>query len=82
MHSDGWAIKNMNFVRTLAFRAISSDIDYGAENDYIKMFNDQYFLNLIAGKLALSTGVIKDRNSLLEEISSLIELVENELEKN
>jgi hypothetical protein len=82
MHCDGWAIKNMNFVRTLTFRAISQDIDYGAENDYSKMFNDQNFLNLIAGKLALSTKVIKDRNSLLEEISTLIELVENELKKN
>ena len=82
VHSDGWAIGNMNFVRILKSRAISPDIDYRPENDYSNMFNDQNFLNLISGKLALWTGVIKDRNTLLEEIRTLIELVETELKKN
>lgn len=81
-HSDRWAIGNMNFVRSLKHRLRDPNIDYGPENDYSKMFNDQNFLNLIAGKLTLSYGVIRDRNSLLDEINLLIELVENELKKN
>ena len=82
MHCDSWAIENQNFVRITKLRAnaIYPDMEPGPENDYVQMFNDQKFLNVIAGKLTMSDGVIRDRNALHEEIIELIDLVEIELE--
>ena len=57
------------------------DINYGPENDFESLIENQNFLNAIAIKLDLSDSVIDDRKALIKEIEKLIYLIENELNK-
>jgi len=76
---DDIAIDELNFVQTLKGMGNKYNIEYGIENDYSKLFQNQKFLNSIGVKLALTDDAINERNQLLDEINGLIGLIQDEL---
>jgi len=78
---DNFAIEEINFVRTLTALKNSYNINYGPENDYNKLLQNQRFLNAIALKLSLTDDALINRISLLKEIKDLGKLIETELNK-
>jgi len=78
---DNFAIEEINFVRTLKALKNSYNINYGPENDYNKLLQNQKFLNAIAVKLSLTDDALINRISLLKEIKELGKLIEKELKE-
>jgi len=77
---DDFAIEGLNFVQTLKTLPNTYNIDYGANNDYMLLLQNQKFINAIAIKLVMTDDAITNRINLLKEIKDLIKLIENELE--
>ena len=76
---DKFAIDEINFVRTLTALKNSYNLNYGQENDYHKLLQNQKFLNAIAVKLSLTDDALINRINLLNEIKDLTKLIETEL---
>ena len=76
---DNFAIEGINFVRTLKALKNSYNLNYGPENDYNELLQNQKFLNAIAVKLSLTDDALINRISLLNEIKDLGKLIETEL---
>ena len=79
---DGFAIDDINFVQTLKALPPNYTISYGPENDYLKLLQNKEFINATGLKLALSDDALINRVDLLDEISVLIGLIEDELGDN
>lgn len=82
LNIDGFALKEINFVRLLKNDKTAYKIDYGIENDYDTLFKNQFVLNAVAAKLELTQSVIDDRKKLLLEIQELITAIETEIKNN
>ena len=76
---DNFAIEGLNFVQTLKALPNRYNIEYGPNNDYLLLLQNQKFINAIAIKLAMTDDAITNRTDLLIEIKELIKLIENEL---
>jgi hypothetical protein len=79
---DKFVLNEMNFIRLLKRDSTNHNIDYGINNEYSTLFENQFVLNVIGVKLQLTESVITNRSLVLEEIRVLIELIENDLNKN
>ena len=76
---DGFAIDDINFIQTLKALPPNYTISYGPENDYLKLLQNKEFINSIGLKFALSDDALVNRIDLLDEITVLIGLIEDEL---
>ena len=78
---DKFSFDIANFSKLVESANPKYDINYGHENDYAPLLKDQKILNAIAIKLDLSDSVIEERELLMKEINTLLELIEIELKK-
>lgn len=72
-------LNNVNFKRLFSGAVHQYNINPGDEIDYNLLLQSELILNLIMAKLDLTDSALRDRNLLYEEIKTLINLVENEL---
>ncbi|SDR91009.1 hypothetical protein SAMN04515667_0968 [Formosa sp. Hel1_31_208] len=82
MNIDKFVLTEMNFIGLLKGDSTNYNIDYGINNEYSTLFENQFVLNVIGVKLQLTESVITNRSLVLEEIRVLINLIENHLNKN
>jgi len=80
LRTDEIAVKDLNFVRTISYRNSEISAENEVENDYYALLEDPNIRNLLAIKLNLCNGVIRYRRELDAEITSLIALLETEIE--
>jgi|AntRauTorckE6833_2_1112554.scaffolds.fasta_scaffold22364_1 hypothetical protein len=79
---DKFVLNEMNFIGLLRGDSSKHNIDYGIDNEYSILFENQFVLNVIGVKLQLTESIIANRSLVLEEIRALIDLIENDLNKN
>ena len=77
---DEISVNDLNYVKVISFRNPEIQALNKVENDYYTLLTDQRIRNLIAIKMNLSNGVIGYRKALDAEITSLIALLEDEIE--
>ena len=77
---DEISVVDLNYVRVISFRNPEIQTLNKVENDYYTLLTNQRIRNLIAIKLNLSNGVIRYRRVLDAEITSLVSLLEDEIE--